>query len=197
MSQWQVRDRFLNLQTRWFALIGEHLVTESLETLEYWRIERADSVVVMPLLEGSWVLPEPMYRPGVGQATLDFPGGRVGPDQTPAETAPQVLQRELGIEIAAIASLTPLNVDGWPINSSFSNQRLYGWVAELLPHTVPTAPCRRFAMDPAGLQALEAQLLCLQCRAVLREWQVKRTYMNVGYWVLGNRPKTQYLSPKT
>lgn len=173
MSSWQVRDLMVDLKTRWFSLVGEHLETEQGELLEYWRIERADSVVVLPLLAGELVLPEPMYRPGVGRATLDFPGGRIGQGEPPQAAAVRVLQRELGITAAAIARLTPLNQVGWSVNSSFSNQLLYGMVAELHPDTVPQASCRRFPAQGAGIQALSEDLDCLQCRAVLREWQVQ------------------------
>ena len=172
MTRWHLRDRFLALKTRWFALIGEHWDTEQ-GMLEYWRIERDHSVVVLPLLAGSFVLPEPIYRPGVGQATLDFPGGRIAPEQSPSIAATQVLQRELGISADAVATLTVLNSDGWAINSSFSNQLLYGCMAELKPDTVPSVPYQHFPINSEGIQALSQALTCLQCRAVLREWQAR------------------------
>jgi len=173
MSEWTVRDRFLETQTRWLTLIGEHLETDQGETLEYWRVERADSVIVLPLLAHTVLLPEPMYRPGIGKATLDFPGGRIDADQTPQQAAIAILHRELAVDHGAIATLTALNTEGWPINSSFSNQRLYGYVAELSADWVPSVPCLRYRVDAEGLADLSHALVCLQCRAVLREWQVQ------------------------
>lgn len=173
MADWQVRDRFLDLQTRWMTLIGEHLETDRGEFLEYWRIERSHSVIVLPLRAGSLILPKPMYRPGVGQTTLDFPGGR-WPAKVDIETAAQqILQRELGLPSTALISLNRLNEIGWPVNSSFSNQRVYGLVAQLDPEQRPSVPFLDFATNPEGIADLAEQLQCLQCRMVLREWQLQ------------------------
>lgn len=43
------------------------------------------------------------------------------------------LKRELGIEAAAITQLIPLNIQGWAVNSSFSSQRLHGFVVYIDP----------------------------------------------------------------
>ncbi|NEQ45272.1 MAG: NUDIX hydrolase [Leptolyngbya sp. SIOISBB] len=172
MGAWAVRDRFLNLETRWFNLIGEHLETEQGNLLEYWRVERAHSLIVLALLDNTLLLPEPMYRPGVGAATLDFPGGRVSPEQSLDTAARQILHRELGIDVEPSLPLLLLNPGGWPVNSSFSNQRLFGMVAHLTSSCSPTVPHRRYACSPAGIEQLLTQLSCLQCRAVVREWQV-------------------------
>ncbi len=126
---WQVRDHFLELRSRWMTLIGEHLQDDQGKILEYWRIEKADSVIVLPIQDGQFLLPPPSYRPGVGQVTLDFPGGRVSEGQTSEEGAIAVLKRELGIDAIAITQLYSLNNEGWSVNSSFSNQNLYGFVA--------------------------------------------------------------------
>lgn len=173
MSAWRVRDRFHHQETRWFTLLGEHLETEQGDLLEYWRVERSHSLIVLPLLSGQILLPAPMYRPGVGAATLDLPGGRVPEGQPLREVASQILQRELGIAPSHIAQLTQLNTEGWPVNSSFSNQRLFGMVAQLRPATVPTMPYQSFPATLAGIGALLAQVTCLQCRAVVWEWQAQ------------------------
>jgi len=173
MNTWQVRDRFFNLETRWFTLLGEHLVTEQGELLEYWRVERSHSLIVLPLADGQILLPAPLYRPGIGTATLDLPGGRVPDDVSLSQAASQILQRELGLEPPRIAQFTPLNADGWPVNSSFSNQRLFGMVAQLQPETVPTMPYQAFPTTSVGVRDLLTQLSCLQCRAVMWEWQAQ------------------------
>ncbi|MEB3359996.1 MAG: NUDIX hydrolase [Synechococcales bacterium] len=176
---WPVQDRFLELHSRWLTLIGEHLQDHQGNVLEYWRIEKADSVIVLPLLdpdmaggERHLLLPARSYRPGVGAATLDFPGGRVAADQNREQGAIAILQRELGFAADRIRQMAPLNAEGWPVNSSFSNQRLYGFVAHL--HNAPNAGNHQVAVTyPAtavGIQQLLQQLTCLQCRAVLLEW---------------------------
>lgn len=174
---WQVGDRFANLSTPWFTLIGEHIQAEG-QTLDYWRIEKADSVIILPIQDKQLLLPAPSYRPGIGRKTLDFPGGRCSKEQAPAEAAQQILQRELGIDAAATQSLIPLNKSGWAINSSFSNQRLYGFIAQLHPGPVPKQD-RAYAIDRTGLDRLLSDLTCLQCRMVLLEcWYAYQPYLS-------------------
>jgi hypothetical protein len=46
---WFVCDRFLELHLHWMTLMDEHLQTSQEQELEYWRIEKANSVVILPL----------------------------------------------------------------------------------------------------------------------------------------------------
>ncbi len=168
-NEWEVGSRFANLSTPWFTLIGEHIQAGD-QPLDYWRIEKADSVIILPIQDNHLLLPAPTYRPGIGSKTLDFPGGRCPKDQDPAEAAQQTLQRELGIDATAIMSLQPINPQGWPVNSSFSNQKLYGFIAQLHPGPVPKQD-RAYAIDVSpGIDRLRSELTCLQCRMVLWEW---------------------------
>jgi len=171
-ENWRVGDRFLDLRTHWLTLIGEHWQTPDGEELEYWRVEKADSVIVLPCRNQHLLLPPPMFRPGVGQASLDFPGGRLPKGLRPEAAAPQILARELGVEEGAIAQLLPINTQGWHINSSFSNQTLFGFIAHLAPAaTIPSAQLgKSIPVTPEGIQSLLAELQCLQCRALLLEW---------------------------
>lgn len=163
--------RFCTLDTPWMTLIGEHIPTPAGPPLDYWRIERADSVIVLPVQGDRLLLPPPVYRPGVGAATLDFPGGRRGADQTVTAAAIAILGRELHCDLPR-DRLQPLNSTGWPVNSSFSNQHLYGCVAQIPRDWQPPAhlDLRTYAISPTGIQQLLADLPCLQCRAVLLDW---------------------------
>ena len=76
-SQWKTLDRFVEINSHWVKLIAEHLETNVGQILEYWRVERADSVVILTIQAEKFLFPTPMYCPGVASATLDFPGGRV------------------------------------------------------------------------------------------------------------------------
>ncbi len=169
---WQVCNRFLELRSRWMTLIGEHLQDHQGEILEYWRIEKADSVIVLPIQSGRILLPSPSYRPGVRQVTLDFPGGRVTEGQQPEQAAIATLKRELGIEATEITQLLPLNTQGWAVNSSFSNQKLHGFVAHLECHTKPPVnfAVTTYPITSVGVRDLLQRFTCLQCRAVLLEW---------------------------
>ena len=179
-SCWQVKDRFLELHSPWLTLIGEHWQDAQGQQLEYWRVEKADSVIILPILghdasapdPPKIILPSASYRPGVGALTLDFPGGRVLEGQTPEEAAIAILNRELGLEATSIAQLTPLNPDGWAVNSSFSNQKLYGFIAQLEGNMSPplVLSAKAYPVTSVGVRQLLHELACLQCRAVLLEW---------------------------
>lgn len=181
-QSWQVQDRFLELHSRWMTLIGEHLQDDQGNLLEYWRIEKADSVIVLPIYDNCILLPSPSYRPGVGQATLDFPGGRIAEGQNPEQAAIDVLKRELGIEAAAVMQLSSLNPQGWMVNSSFSNQKLYGFIAQIDDTKErPQLATVTYTTTLSGIQELLQHLTCLQCRTVLLEYRLTITpYSNIS-----------------
>jgi hypothetical protein len=171
---WTLIDRFAELRSRWVTLIGEHLRDDRGTLLEYWRVERASSVIVLPLHRGRLLLPPPVWRPGAGRATLDFPGGRLPDGADPAVHATSVLVRELGVDGAAVANLLPLTPpEGWAVDSSFSNQRVHGMLATL--HDDAEVPPDRIGLevpaDADGVEGLLGRLDCLQCRALLLEWR--------------------------
>jgi len=172
-SQWKTLDRFVEINSDWVKLIAEHLETTEGQIVEYWRVERADSVVILTIQSEKLLFPTPMYRPGVASATLDFPGGRVPAQVTPAAAVPAIMKRELGVTESAIARIQPINTVGWAINSSFSNQKLYGFVAELHPTATvnPELIGAEYSVTPDGIRDLLKKLTCLQCRALLLEWQ--------------------------
>ncbi|MEA5575830.1 hypothetical protein [Anabaena sp. UHCC 0451] len=94
---WQVEERFLELRSKWLTLIGEKLEDDHGNILEYWRVEKADSVVILPIHNNYMILPPPSYRPGVGELTLDFPGGRVRDGDSLEFAVANILLRELGV----------------------------------------------------------------------------------------------------
>ena len=173
-DDWQTLERFVEIRSSWLTLIGEKLQDERQQILDYWRVEKANSAVIVTIQSNRFLLPKLAYRPGLGQATLDFPGGRVLPEQTPIDAVPPILKRELGINKSDIISLNALNQNGWAINSSFSNQKLYGLIAEIKFEIVVEPEKLTSTIDPTtaiGIDNLLLDLTCLQCRAVLLEWQ--------------------------
>ncbi|MBD2356048.1 NUDIX hydrolase [Tolypothrix sp. FACHB-123] len=171
-ENWKTRDRFVEMRSSWLTVIGEHLEDNHGQILEYWRVEKADSVVILPIQANQIILPPPSYRPGLGQLTFDFPGGRLPPGQSPDAVVPAILQRELAITTTTISRLIPLNAQGCPVNSSFSNQKLYGFVAELEPIPIVAAEYvgATYPKNTTGIHDLLQSLICLQCRTVLLEW---------------------------
>jgi hypothetical protein len=61
-------------------VIGEHLEDETGQILKYWRVEKADSAIILPIQNQQLILLPPTYHPGLGEKTLDFLGGRMSSD---------------------------------------------------------------------------------------------------------------------
>lgn len=170
MSNWALQRTFLQLQTQWVTLIGETYLDAKQQTREYYRVSKADSVVVLPVLGAGILTAAPQYRPGVQRSTVDFPGGRVQQDGGLRTDALRVLQAELGVRASMVQSLRVLDARGWPVNSSFSNQKLFGCVAVLDDAATLAnghAEAGHYTLDQQGLQALSSVLDCMQCRTVL------------------------------
>jgi hypothetical protein len=176
---WLVRDRLMEIHSPWVTVIRECLEDDRGQLLDYWRVEKADSAVIITHQGDRLLLPPPSYRPGVGTLTLDFPGGRIPGDRPPIQVVPEILQRELGIPVTAIAQIIPLNPSGWAINSAFSNQKLYGFVATVNPEwEIPGDRLgATYPTTTLGIRSLLYQLTCLQCRALLLEWH---SFMNTN-----------------
>jgi hypothetical protein len=171
-DHWKILNRFVEIKSPWLTLIGEKLEDDHNNILDYWRVEKADSVIILTLQNNQLLLPQPVYRPGIDQITLDFPGGRLPKDQQPIEVVSAILKRELGVDPQAIAQVTPLNATGWAINSSFSNQKLYSFVVEIDSNfrLDPQYLGEIYQNTPPEINRLLQDLTCLQCRYVLLEW---------------------------
>lgn len=166
MPEWTLEDRFLTLSTNWVTLAGEHYTDQRGERLEYYRAERADSVIVLPVHGDALLCAPRTFRPGIGETTLDFPGGRV-PGSSVEEAARRILLRELNLSADMVLDLRLMNRVGWPVDSSFSDQRLFGAVARLRPDPLPEGAGERHPLSPEGRERLLLQMECAQCRLVL------------------------------
>jgi hypothetical protein len=172
MNDWKLLDEFVRIGSKWVTVVGEHWLCDKGKQLEYWRVEKADSVIVLPIQNGQLFCAKPSFRPGVSRHTLDFPGGRLPIDRKPTDIVPILLQRELGVPAEAIQSVKALSPQKWIVNSSFSNQGLWGFAAEIddafpIPDAYVGA---KASADDSGVKELLGKLDCLQCRAVLLEW---------------------------
>ncbi|EGV28546.1 NUDIX hydrolase [Thiorhodococcus drewsii AZ1] len=176
MSAWKRLSEIVRIDSDWVRVIGERWLCDQGRELEYWRVEKVDSVIVLPVQVGRLICVRPTFRPGIQRETLDFPGGRLSAGKRPEDMAPLLLERELGVPHTAIHQVSAINQQPWMINSAFSNQGLWGIVATLDP-AYPIAPQHIGQTAPAtveGVQALLEALDCLQCRAVLLEWARQR-----------------------
>ena len=176
-EHWDLLESFVRVGSRWVTLIGERWRCDKGKILEYWRVEKADSVIVLPLQRKHILCPKKNFRPGVGRPTLDLPGGRLPISMEPAEVVPDLLERELGVSPEAIVRIDQINAMPLLINSSFSNQRLWGYAAMIdEAYTVPESHMhRKFPANETGLAHLLEMMECLQCRALLLDWARKHT----------------------
>ena len=173
---WVRLGEIATISSPWVSIFCERLQDNAGATVDYWRVEKPASCIVLTLLhDNRLVLPRSQYRPGVGRTTLDFCGGRC--DATcPQDAVGRILQRELGLGTTLdthVESVTPLNPDaGWIINSSFSNQLLFGFVVRL-KDGLELNPDVLHPVQYDNAHDLLPQLTCLQCRAVLMEWMLR------------------------
>ena len=65
---------------------------------DFYIIESADWVNVIPVTPDEQVVMVRQYRHGIREVTLEIPGGLVGPDDTPLEAARRELLEETGYE---------------------------------------------------------------------------------------------------
>ena len=171
-TQWDFHGTIARLESPWIEVKAERWTDAEGQRLEYWRVERADSLIVLPVHRGHLLLPRPQFRPGIQAATWDFPGGRFTPETPAGARAATLLEREIGVPGNAIVATRAINTAPWPVDSAFSSQRLWGLVAELqLPEETEAGASIgwRVPMTEAGYRELFAELTCLQCRALLRE----------------------------
>ena len=169
---WKTINRFVTIQSKWVTIFGENVLDSEDNQLEYWRVEKDDSVIIFPLHKKTIILPRQCYRHGIHAMTFDFPGGRNPKEADPKETAFVIVERELRIKPSFIHSMCALNTEGWLINSSFSNQKLFGFVTEIAEsYEFPNeTQIQRFPADSEGVSKLLAKVSCLQCRTILLEW---------------------------
>jgi hypothetical protein len=173
MKKWVFKDEISRINSKWVTVFCEQWLDETGAELEYWRVEKDDSVIVVPIQNKQIICAAPYFRPGIKGPGLDFPGGRLNANKTRKEVVCSILLRELGIPEQNILTITPLNKDKWVINSSFSNQGLWSFTATIDPNFEISSSKvgARERADLEGANALLKKLNCLQCRAVLQEWK--------------------------
>jgi len=173
MKKWVLKNEISRIHSKWVTVFCEQWLDDTEAELEYWRVEKDDSVIVVPIQNEQIICAAPYFRPGIKALSLDFPGGRLHANKSKREAVSSILLRELGVPEQKILTITPLNKDKWIINSSFSNQGLWSFVATIdSNHKIPSSRIgARERADITGASALLKKMNCLQCRAVLQEWK--------------------------
>lgn len=171
-DDWLLLNKFVEIKSPWLTLIGEKFKDNRGKILDYWRVEKEDSVIIITSYRDRLVFPRQIFRPGVNKKTLDFAGGRVIQGKTIRESALLILSKELGLTADDLDLFEPINCQGWEINSSFNNQKLWGFYGKinyqktLNQNLIGTA----YQLNKKGIKELLQDLTCLQCRGLLREW---------------------------
>jgi hypothetical protein len=163
----------VEVRTPWMSMIGERWREGPGRELDYWRVEKPDSLLVVTVHDGRLIAPVRSFRPGVGRTTLDLAGGRLDDPNSLAQTALAIVRREFKLNADDLfESQERLNLVGWDVDSSTSSQRVFGVAAELR-RDVQVLDDHLGASYPAtsaGGRELLSELVCLQCRAVLSAW---------------------------
>jgi hypothetical protein len=55
-DDWQTLERFVEIRSSWVTLIGEKLQDEQQRILDYWRVEKADSVIIITIQSGLFLM---------------------------------------------------------------------------------------------------------------------------------------------
>lgn len=181
-DDWRLLNKFVEIKSPWVTLIGEKFKDSQGKILDYWRVEKNDSVIIITSYQNKLVFPQPMFRPGVGKKTLDFPGGRVIKGKSIRESALLILSKEFGLEAEDLDCLEPINSQGWAINSSFNNQKLWGFYAEINYQKIlnQNLMVKTYPLNEKGIKKLLQDLTCLQCRALLLEWLNSSSFNSEG-----------------
>ena len=169
------RKRFIErVKFTRITLHCERWLDEKGAEIDYWRAERPDSVIVLPLHRGRILVPPPYFRPGANVDTIDLPGGRLRDNESVEVAARRLLDKELGIGESGIEKIRCLNTIPWNVDSSFSSQRLWGAIAWIIDsaEVLNTKVWKSFPANEKGVVGLLGQINCLQCRAILNEWQI-------------------------
>jgi 8-oxo-dGTP pyrophosphatase MutT (NUDIX family) len=94
------------------------------KTRDFFTIESADWVNVVPITEDNKLVCVRQYRHGAEQVTLEIPGGMVDPGETPQTAAARECLEETGYEARQLLSLGRLS----PNPALFRNS-LHTWIA--------------------------------------------------------------------
>lgn len=169
MKKWRRLERIVKLKSRWITVYADKILDHENHELEYWHFERADSVIIVPIQDDRILLPEAIYRVGVGRIMLDLPGGRIEDTKETEATIQRILQKELGIVAEQISALRRLNNKPYAVDSSFSSQKLHIFTADIAPGAVASNSHLSFAVTDIG--TLLEKLECGQCRLALHEYK--------------------------
>ena len=122
---WHVRSSDWALNEPWYRVRRDVVELPDGTVIDYYRSIRPDVAVVLPVTADGEVLLVRQYKHGVGEITLELPGGLIDAGEAPLAAAARELREETGF--AAPGPLEPL---GWTwADASKSTERIFSFLA--------------------------------------------------------------------
>lgn len=109
----------------WHRVLHEVVELPDGRVIDYYRSERPDGAMVLPITPDGEVLFVRQYKHGAGRILLELPGGLINAGEDPADAAVRELREETGFSTER--TLEPL---GWVMaDATKSCERLFSFVA--------------------------------------------------------------------
>jgi len=168
MKKWKLLHRIVKLKSNWVTVYADKLLDDKDQVLEYWHYERPDSVIVIAIQEGKFLLPAPQYRVGVDKVMTDFAGSRIDKDIKPEQAAINVIGKELGFAKQDITEIKTITKIPLAVDSSFSTQKLHGFIAKIKKSALPNENVQSYKQSE--VTKLRSAIHCAQCKLILDEY---------------------------
>lgn len=125
LRPWRVRSSRYALDVPWYRVRHDEVELPDGRVIDYYRSERPDGAMVLPITADGEVLLVRQYKHGAQAVMLELPGGLVNPGEDPAAAAYRELLEETGF-----ATDAPLQSLGWVMaDASKSCERLFSFIA--------------------------------------------------------------------
>jgi ADP-ribose pyrophosphatase len=105
MERWRTLGEEYLYERPWCSFRVDEVRLPDGAQIEYGVLESAGFVAVVPVTEGGDVVLVKQWRQPVGSFTLELPGGGMGEDEDPEETARRELLEETGYRAEELAPL--------------------------------------------------------------------------------------------
>ncbi len=174
MKKYKIINKFFCFKSKWVEFIGERCEDEKKDLLEYYRVVRCDSLIVLPIVGNKLLFPQKYYRHGISNITLDFPGGRIEDLKKIKNTAKKILKKELSIHSKDIQNIQIINNEGLYVDSSFSTQQVYTCIAYLDEKNFKFNKIKCIEINKDNIISLYNIMKCIQCKNSLMEF-----YLNI------------------
>lgn len=115
LEPWKTLDQKVVLDTPWFKIRHEHLLTPTGAKAEFYIHSNNDAVLCFCVDDQERVLIERQYRPAIERVSIDYPAGRIESDDASTQAAiRRELREEVGFTATDLTRLAIIDKDpGW------------------------------------------------------------------------------------